>query len=58
VVTVFNGRDSHSNTAAAADDEPLALVDAKVHALPAGYGFYLNTERPIIPAAARAASRG
>jgi cyanophycinase len=58
VVMVFDGRVSHSNTAAAEHDEPLALTDAKVHVLPAGYGFNLRTKRPIVPAAAVAVSRG
>jgi cyanophycinase len=49
VVFVFDGRVTHSNAARAAEDEPLALTDVKVHVLPAGYGFNLKTKRPIIP---------
>ncbi len=49
VVFVFDGRVTHSNAAQAAEDQPLALTDVKVHVLPAGYGFNLKTQRPIIP---------
>jgi cyanophycinase len=49
VVFVFDGRVSHSNAAQAAEDEPLALTDVKVHVLPHGYGFNLKTKRPIFP---------
>ncbi len=49
VVFVFDGRVTHSNAAQAAEDQPLALTDVKVHVLPAGYGFNLKTKRPIIP---------
>jgi cyanophycinase len=53
VVFVFDGRVSHSNVAQVRADEPLALVDCKVHVLPAGYGFSLKTRRPIIPKGTR-----
>jgi cyanophycinase len=49
VVMVFDGRVTHSNTARVGDHEPLALTDAKIHVLPAGYGFDLRSKRPIIP---------
>jgi cyanophycinase len=58
VVMVFDGRVTHSNTASAAPDEPLALTDARVHVLPPGYGFNLKTKRPVVPVAAGAGSRG
>ena len=57
VVMVFDGRVSHSNTASVGHDEPLALTDARVHVLPAGYGFNLKTKRPILPVAAGARRR-
>ena len=53
VVFVFDGRVSHSNVAQVRADEPLALVDSKVHVLPAGYGFSFKTRRPIIPKGTR-----
>jgi len=53
VVFVFDGRVSHSNVAQVRQDEPLALIDSKVHVLPAGYGFSLKTRRPIIPKGTR-----
>ena len=49
VVFVFDGRVTHSNAALAAQNEPLALTDVRVHVLPAGYGFNLKTKRPIVP---------
>ena len=49
VVFVFDGRVTHSNAAVVAQDEPLALIDVRVHVLPAGYGFDLKAKRPIVP---------
>jgi cyanophycinase len=53
VVLVFDGRVSHSNVAQVKEDDPLALIDCKVHVLPEGYGFSLKTRRPIIPKGTR-----
>ncbi|HYC31909.1 MAG TPA: cyanophycinase [Gemmatimonadales bacterium] len=53
VVFVFDGRVSHTNAASVDEQAPLALTDAKVHVLPAGYGFSLRTKRPIIPKQSR-----
>lgn len=49
VVTVFNGRVTHTNAASVGDSEPLALTDSLVHVLPDGYGFNLRTKRPFLP---------
>lgn len=49
VVMVFNGRVSHTNAPNASDDQPLAITDAAIHTLPAGYGFDLRTKRPLLP---------
>lgn len=48
-VMVFDGRVTHSNAADVGDDEILAVTDSWVHVLPAGYGFNLQTMRPILP---------
>lgn len=48
-VYVFDGRVTHSNAPDAGDDDVLALTDSTVHALPEGYGFDLQTKRPILP---------
>ncbi|HEX8391242.1 MAG TPA: cyanophycinase [Longimicrobium sp.] len=48
-VMVFNGRVSHSSAPDASDDETLAITDAVIHTLPAGYGFDLRTKRPLMP---------
>lgn len=48
-VYVFDGRVTHSNAPDVGDDEVLALTDSTVHALPEGYGFDLQTKRPILP---------
>ena len=53
VVFVFDGRVTHSNASQVAEDEPLALVDVKVHVLPEGYGFNLSSKRPIVPKQSR-----
>ena len=49
VVTVLDGRVSHSNAAEAGADGPLALTDVRLHVLPAGYAFDLRTKRPALP---------
>lgn len=48
-VFVFDGRVTHSNAPEASDDEVLALTDSHLHVLPVGYGFDLQTKRPILP---------
>jgi cyanophycinase len=48
-VFVFDGRVTHSNAAEASDDEVLALTDSALHVLPTGYGFDLETKRPLLP---------
>lgn len=48
-VTVFDGRVTHSNAADADEDEVLALFDVALHVLPQGYGYDLQTKRPIAP---------
>lgn len=49
VAMVFDGRVSHLNTAGAEGSDALAMTDVTVHVLPAGYGFDLETLRPILP---------
>ncbi|HYE57661.1 MAG TPA: cyanophycinase [Rhodothermales bacterium] len=49
VVTVFDGRVSHSNVVDAGPERPVALTDVKLHVLPHGYGFNLRTKRPVLP---------
>lgn len=48
-VMVFNGHVTHSSAPRAGDEDALALTDALVHVLPRGYGFDLDTHRPILP---------
>ena len=48
-VMVFNGHVTHSSAPRASDEDVLALTDALVHVLPRGYGFDLQTHRPILP---------
>lgn len=48
-VFVFDGRVTHTNAPEVSDDEVLALTDSYLHVLPAGYGFDLETKRPILP---------
>lgn len=48
-VMVFNGRVTHTNAPEVGSDETLAITDTKVHVLPRGYGFNLQTKRPIVP---------
>ena len=47
-VMVFNGHVTHSSAPRASDDDVLALTDALVHVLPRGYGFDLQTHRPLL----------
>ena len=47
-VMVFNGHVTHSSAPRAADEDVLALTDALVHVLPKGYGFNLQTHRPLL----------
>lgn len=54
IVTVFDGRVSHTNAAETREDEPLALTDVRLHVLPHGYGFNLRTKRPVLPPPTRA----
>lgn len=49
VVMVFNGRVSHTNAPEAAADETLSLTDSLLHVLADGYGFNLQTKRPLLP---------
>lgn len=57
VVTVFDGRVTHTNAAQVANDEPLALFDSRLHVLPRGYGFDLVRRRPQLPRDGSAADR-
>jgi cyanophycinase len=52
-VMVFNGHVTHSSAPRASDEDVLALTDALVHVLPRGYGFDLQTHRPILPSGDR-----
>jgi cyanophycinase len=52
-VMVFNGHVTHSSAPRASDEDVLALTDALVHVLPKGYGFDLQTHRPILPSGDR-----
>jgi len=54
-VMVFNGHVTHSSAPRASDDDVLALTDALIHVLPTGYGFDLQTHRPILPGGERVA---
>lgn len=48
-VTVVEGRRlSYTNVSELMPEEPLALTDILLHILPRGYGFDLNSRRPII----------
>lgn len=57
VVTVFDGRVTHSNAADVGDEAPLGLTDSLLHVLPDGYGFNLETMRPIRPDGGEIAKR-
>ncbi len=48
-VMVFNGRVTHSSAPDTGDEKTLALTDSLVHVLPDGYGFNLETKRPLMP---------
>jgi cyanophycinase len=48
-VMVFDGRVSHSNAPDRGYSETLAVTDSLVHVLSDGYGFNLETKRPILP---------
>ena len=52
VVMVFNGRVSHSNAPERREDEPISVTDSVVHVLTQGYGFDLETKRPLLPSGA------
>lgn len=49
VVTVFDGRVSHTSAPDAAREDALAITDSVIHVLPAGYGFDLEAMRPRLP---------
>jgi cyanophycinase len=49
VVTVFDGRVSHTSAPECSPDQVNALTDATVHVLTAGYRFDLRTRRPVHP---------
>ncbi|HET6765678.1 MAG TPA: cyanophycinase [Longimicrobiaceae bacterium] len=49
VVTVFNGRITHTNAAMVGEEGMLAVTDSTLHVLPAGYRFDLQTRRPMLP---------
>lgn len=47
-VTVVDGTFlSFSNVSESSPNDPLALMDIKLHVLPRGYGFDLNTRKPL-----------
>ena len=48
-VMVFDGRVSHTNASESGAEDILALTDLLVHVLPDGYGFNLQTKRPLLP---------
>lgn len=49
ITVVDESQSTHNNAAQALHDEQLALFDAKLHILAAGYGFNLATREPIAP---------
>jgi cyanophycinase len=49
VVTVFDGRVSHTSAPDTSREEALAVTDSIIHVLPDGYGFNLETMRPVLP---------
>lgn len=49
ITVVDESQSTHNNAAQALQDEQLALFDAKLHILAAGYGFDLTTRQPIAP---------
>ncbi len=49
VVTVVDGRDIRfTNISEQNPDEPLAITNVKIHVLPEGYGFNINTKQGIM----------
>lgn len=48
-VTVVDGCGIEHTNISMAGHEPLALTGASLHVLPAGYGFNLDTRRPLLP---------
>jgi cyanophycinase len=48
-VMVFDGRVSHTNAPERGYSQTLAVTDSMVHVLSDGYGFNLETKRPILP---------
>jgi cyanophycinase len=48
-VMVFDGRVTHTNAADRGFTETLAVTDSMLHVLADGYGFDLETKRPILP---------
>ena len=48
-VMVFDGRVTHTNAPDRGYSETLAVTDSMVHVLAEGYGFNLETKRPILP---------
>lgn len=49
-VTVIDGREiSYSNISELEGEQPLALLNVKIHVLPAGYAYNLITREVIIP---------
>jgi cyanophycinase len=58
-VTVLDGRAiAETNASESLPDEPLALTDVRLHVLPSGWGFDLETRRPVPPAGDAAAEDG
>lgn len=48
-VFVFDGTVTHTNAPEAGDEDVIGMTDSAMHVLPAGYGFDLQTKRPILP---------
>lgn len=48
-VTVVDGFSIEHTNISMAGNEPLALTGVSLHVLPAGYGFNLDTRRPLLP---------
>jgi cyanophycinase len=56
-VFVFDGMVTHTSAPEAGDDDIIAITDSAMHVLPAGYGFDLQTKRPILPDGTRVPPR-
>jgi cyanophycinase len=56
-VFVFDGMVTHTSAPDAGDDDIIAITDSAMHVLPAGYGFDLQTKRPILPDGTRVPPR-